>query len=311
MPTKYQFNGFLNISKPINITSMEVVRRVKSLTGMRKKVGHGGTLDPLATGVLPICLGQATRLMEYIINGSKRYTMEIQLGISTTTYDSEGEILSKKSPKDVTARDIEESLDAFRGEILQIPPMYSALKQNGQRLYDLARKGVTVERNPRKVTVTNLVLTRFDTPNLTVDVECRRGLYLRSLGHDLGQVLGCGAHVTKLTRSCSGPFLLNDAQTLNQLETRNNELQNTILHPDFALNHLKSLRVGDLEKELLQRGAPIRLIDIADTTPHLESRRAYTSEGVFIGVIRFHRADGEWHPHKIFELNEHSPYAPS
>jgi len=290
---------------------MDVVRRVKSLTGMRKRVGHGGTLDPLANGVLPICLGQATRLMEYIINGSKQYTMEIQLGISTTTYDSEGEILSKKNPKDITAKDIEEALGAFRGEILQVPPMYSALKQNGQRLYTLARKGVTVERNPRKVTVTNLVLTRFNTPNLTVDVECRRGLYLRSLAHDLGQVLGCGAHVTKLTRICSGPFLLKDAQTLNHLETPNNELQKTILHPDFALNHLKSLRVGDLEKKLLQRGAPIRLMDIVDDPPHLESRRAYTPKGIFIGLIRFHRAAGEWHPHKIFELDEHSPYAPS
>ncbi len=310
MPIKYQFNGFLNISKPTNITSMEVVRRVKLLTGMRKRVGHGGTLDPLANGVLPICLGQATRLMEYIINGSKRYSMRIRLGISTTTYDSEGEVLSKKSATHITSRDVEETLDAFRGEILQVPPMYSALKQNGQRLYNLARKGITVERNPRKVNVTSLKLARFEPPDLTLDVDCGRGLYLRSLGHDLGQALGCGAHITKLTRIRSGPFLLKDAQTLNQLETPNNGLEKTILHPDFALNHLKSLLVGDLERKLLQNGAPIRLMDIMDTPPHLESRRAYTPKGVFIGLIRFHRSDGEWHPHKIFELDAHSPYAP-
>ena len=310
MPIKYRFNGFLNISKPTNITSMEVVRKVKLLTGMRKRVGHGGTLDPLANGVLPICLGQATRLMEYIINGSKRYSMQIRLGISTTTYDSEGEVLSKKSATHITSRDVEEALDAFRGEILQVPPMYSALKQNGQRLYNLARKGITVARNPRKVNVTSLKLARFEPPDLTLDVDCGRGLYLRSLGHDLGQALGCGAHITKLTRIGSGPFLLKDARTLNQLETPNNGLEKTILHPDFALNHLKSLLVGDLERKLLQSGAPIKLIDIMDIPPHLESRRAYTPKGVFIGLIRFHRSDGEWHPHKIFELDAHSPYAP-
>ena len=127
MPIKYRFNGFLNISKPTNITSMEVVRKVKLLTGMRKRVGHGGTLDPLANGVLPICLGQATRLMEYIINGSKRYSMQIRLGISTTTYDSEGEVLSKKSATHITSRDVEEALDAFH-ELTLIEGIMPALE---------------------------------------------------------------------------------------------------------------------------------------------------------------------------------------
>ena len=209
-------NGFLVLDKPVGSTSMDAVRRVKRLTGMKKRVGHGGTLDPLASGILPICFGQATRLMEHLINETKGYRMDVRLGVSTDTYDAEGRVVEERDPSDITREQVEQALEAFRGTIFQKPPMHSALKRGGKRLYELARQGVEVEREARQVEVYSLDLLDFNLPIITLESECGRGVYMRSLAHDLGEMLGCGAHTAGLVRLRTGGFRIEDAVTLDQ-----------------------------------------------------------------------------------------------
>ena len=173
--------GFLNFHKPVGITSMEGLRQIKGITGQRQKVGHAGTMDPLAQGVLPICFGQATRLMEYVLSGTKRYRVDIKLGETTATFDAEGEVVKSGDPSGLTWQDIETVLPAFTGVVQQTPPMYSAVKVNGQRLYKLARAGIEVEREARTVEIYDIEIVDFATPKLVLDVECGRGVYMRSL----------------------------------------------------------------------------------------------------------------------------------
>ena len=198
-------NGVLNMYKPAGQTSMDMVRMVKRLTG-HKKVGHGGTLDPIASGVLPICLGQATRLMDPLVDGVKRYYTRVRLGETTDTYDSDGTVTERADASAITREDVEAALEAFRGVIQQVPPMYSALKQGGERLYDLARAGFEVKREPREVIVHNLTLEAWEPPDVVLDIVCGRGVYVRSLGHDLGAALGCGGHIVELERRERGPL---------------------------------------------------------------------------------------------------------
>ena len=199
---------------------MEALRRVKRITGQRQKVGHGGTMDPLARGVLPICFGQATRLMDYVVGGSKRYVMDVKLGESTTTYDAEGEITSQRDANGITQQQVLSALEGFIGVVDQVPPMYSAVKVDGQRLYKLARSGLEVERQPRSVEIHNVQLTRLNPPELTLDVECGKGVYMRTLAHDLGEILGCGAHVIDLERQSCGGFSSEDSVTLEAWRRR-------------------------------------------------------------------------------------------
>ena len=313
MQSDKQVSGFLNLFKPAGPTSMEIVRRVKRLTGLRKRVGHAGTLDPLAEGVLPICLGQATRLMEYVVDSLKHYRMRVYLGVTTTTYDAEGEVVCKQDVDVVDEEQVEGALRAFRGTICQTPPMYSALKQEGQRLYKLARAGVEVERAPRKVQVMHLELAEFNPPELLLDVECGRGLYLRSLAHDLGHALGCGAHLSGLTRLRSGPFLMEEAISLGQLEAacQQGRWREMVVPTDFGLRHLKGVQVSKGVEKLLRDGRSVTLDPSHMSAAYLESRRAYNPQGHFIGIIRFHRSQGLWQPHKVFALDVPSPYAPS
>ena len=185
---------------------MDAVRRVKRITGQRKKVGHAGTLDPLAEGVLPICFGQATRLMELVVSGWKRYRMTVRFGAISNTYDAEGDIQETAVPSTLTRAEIAGALGNFVGEIDQLPPMYSAIKVDGRRLYDLARAGREVERSPRRVSVRSIEIDDINLPFATLTVECGKGTYLRSIAHDLGQTIGCGAYVTELVRLSCGRF---------------------------------------------------------------------------------------------------------
>ena len=307
-----QVNGFLNIYKPRGITSMDVVRRVKRLTGLRKRVGHAGTLDPLAEGVLPICLGQATRLMEYVVDSLKSYRMVVHLGVTTATYDAEGEVVCQKEVKEVDAGRVEQALRAFRGTISQTPPMYSALKREGQRLYKLAREGLDVERAPRKVEVTRLEMAEYNPPGVVLDIECGRGMYLRSLAHDIGQTLGCGAHLSALTRLRTGPFLVEESGALEQLEEacQQGSWQEMVMAPDFVLTHLKGMRVSRGVEKLLRDGQGVTLGPAHMYANYLESYRAYNTQGHLIGLVRFHRSQGIWRPYKVFRLDTPSPYAP-
>src|SRR5689334_14246302 len=207
-------HGFLNIDKPAGLTSHDVVAHIRR-AARQKRVGHAGTLDPAATGVLVVALGNATRLIEYVQDAtSKRYHAIVQLGTTTATDDAEGQVLASVAvpPFDRTA--IERVLQAFRGEIMQVPPMYSALHYQGRRLHELAREGIAVERAARPVTIERLELIDWASPLLTLDVMCSKGTYIRSIARDLGDALGCGAHLQTLRRTAVGSFLIEDAVPL-------------------------------------------------------------------------------------------------
>ncbi len=203
-PAKHRMEpfGFLVIDKPPGMTSHDVVAWVRRGTGV-KRIGHAGTLDPMATGVLVLCIGAATRLSEYVMSSHKVYTASIRLGIETDTYDADGQITATADASALTRSEVETALAHFQGEIDQIPPMVSALQQGGRRLYDLARQGIEVERAPRRVTL-NIHLLDLNLPDLRLRVECSPGTYIRSLAHDLGAALGVGAHLTALRRKASG-----------------------------------------------------------------------------------------------------------
>ncbi len=209
--------GILVVNKPAGMSSQQVVTRVKR--AMRyKKAGHAGTLDPEATGVLIVCLSEATRLFEALQGHEKEYVSVIRLGVETNTYDMTGEVVAEKDVPELTSDDVEKVLESYRGDIEQVPPMFSALKHRGQPLYKLARQGITVERPPRPVTVRELELTDVDLPLITVRTVCSRGTYIRTLAHDIGADLGCGGCIETLVRTRSGPYSVNGAITLEDVE---------------------------------------------------------------------------------------------
>ncbi|MBI2171809.1 MAG: tRNA pseudouridine(55) synthase TruB [Chloroflexi bacterium] len=303
-------DGILTLDKAQGMTSMEVVRQVKRLTGHRH-VGHGGTLDPEATGVLPIFLGQATRLMEYLLEGEKEYLGTLRLGIATDTYDAAGRVTEEREAGGVTRETLEEALSGFRGVIRQTPPMHSALKWKGQRLYELARRGVEVEREPRTVEVSRLDLLEWQPPYATLAIQCGRGAYIRSLAHDVGQALGCGAHLAGLRRTRTGAFRIGQAVTLEQLREAIAEGQGTelLLPVDYAVLHFGAVVLNSGEERMVRSGQPVRLSAHTHSAEHLEVCRAYSQEGRFAALLRFNRPIRLWEPHKVFQLQAPSPYA--
>ncbi len=293
--------GILNVDKPYGMTSMEVVRRTKRASGI-KRVGHGGTLDPVATGVIPVCIGPATRMMEYLIEGTKEYRSVIELGVTTDTYDSMGEVTAAADCTDVSREQIETALESFHGEIPQVPPMFSALKKEGKRLYDLARKGIEIEREPRKVTVYDIELTEFESPFATVEVHCGRGFYMRSLAHDLGQMLGCGGHMKTLMRLRVGPFLLRDAIAVESLDDMfaDGTWTDSVHAPDVVLGAMRAVVVGNEISKLVFDGRSIPpSVRIPASVPE-ERCRVYTTDGQFIAIVRIDSEDGQWKPEKVF-----------
>ena len=254
-------NGFINFYKPPGLTSMDAVRRIKRLSGLRRKVGHAGTMDPLARGLLPICVGQGTRLMDHIISGSKQYRMDIRLGAVTNTYDAEGEVVETGDASHITRESLERALEPFVGVIQQIPPMYSAIKVQGQRLYKLARAGKEIEREARTVEIHQIQILALAPPLLTLLVDCGRGVYMRSLAHDLGQVLGCGGYVTDLQRLRCGGFETEDSVTFEELELAAQSGPNgwmMHLQPvDAVLLKLRTLAVGPSAKQYLLNGQSV------------------------------------------------------
>ena len=309
--TEPAVHGFLNLYKPVGIASMEAVRQVKRITGQRKKVGHAGTLDPLAEGVLPICFGQATRLMELVVSGRKRYRMTVRLGATSATYDAEGEIEEIASPVDLTRGEIADALARFVGSIEQVPPMYSAIKVDGRRLYEMAREGREIKREPRRVRVYAVHIDGIDLPFLRLTVECGRGTYLRSIAHDLGQALGVGGYVTELSRLTCGGFTAENGVTLETLErTAADGDWRTVLHPvDWALRDLAAVRVSQGEETALKNGQAIRGEDVGPLGEDV-MRRAYNADGVFLAVVEYQGDSAQWQPRKVFQDSGVSPYAP-
>ena len=291
---------------------MDAVRRVKRITGQRRKVGHAGTLDPLAEGVLPICFGQATRLMELVVSGWKRYRMTVRLGAASDTYDAEGNVEEIADPSALTRRDIAASLVDFVGEIDQLPPMYSAVKVDGRRLYDLARAGRQIERTPRRVSVRSISIDHIQMPFVTLTVECGKGTYLRSIAHDLGETLGCGAYVTGLARLSCGQFESADGITpdaLEQAASFGDWAEH--LHPiDWVLQELPAVLVDAADARAVSHGQAVAVRASPGSPGDSRLWRIYDPEGVLLALARPGPA-GQLAPSQVFDLAEPSPYAPA
>lgn len=305
MSTAKVVSGFFNINKPKGLTSHDVVARVRRLVGQRK-VGHAGTLDPLATGLLLVCLGQATRLIEYLVVGQKQYRATIRFGATTDTLDAEGAITSQHDTSGLEASALKQILPRFVGQLQQIPPVFSAIKQHGQPVYKRARAGEAVELSPRSVTIHGLTWQAWSPPDLTIHVSCSAGTYIRALARDIGEAAGTGAYLADLTRTASGQFELAEAVSLEQLE------QNwpIYLQPlNQAVKHLPCVILDAEEVANIQQGRKIsfdnsrveaRLSnDISPQSPLC----AYDHEGDLLAVLTETAPDENiWHPKKVFKI---------
>ena len=275
-------NGVLNIFKPKGMSSFDAVIVVKKVAGTGK-VGHTGTLDPEATGVLPICIGRATKIIDYIMDSEKVYEVTLKLGIRTTTYDLEGEVLEERDPSHLTEEEILNSINSFKGEYSQIPPMYSALKQNGVRLYELARKGIEVERKGRLVNIYNLEDIKINNPYISMKVTCSKGTYIRSLCYDIGEKLGVFATMTQLNRAKTSVFSQEKSININELTKEN--INDYILSMEEALEKYDKIVVNKKYVKLLVNG--VRVADgrfTKDKVINNKLYRVYDDENNFIGL---------------------------
>lgn len=272
-----KIHGIVLLDKPTGVTSNRVLQQLKHHFNAAK-AGHTGSLDPLATGLLPICFGQATKVSEYLLHSDKKYTTTIKLGVTTDTLDSEGDVTEQREV-DVSDQSLQQALEKFRGDIDQVPPMFSALKRDGQPLYKLARQGVEVERKARSMTVHSLVAKRLAEDLVELDVHCSSGFYIRSLADDLGQELGCGAHVVKLRRTAIKDVLVSQAHSLDEL-LATSKIDDVLLPIDSLLGHLPKLTLAEAQTRQLLQGQKI-------TDPSLEVMqlaRIYSSSGALFAV---------------------------
>lgn len=274
--------GFICIDKPQNMTSFTAANRARAILGC-KKAGHTGTLDPMATGVLPIALSGATRFIELLPTAEKGYTARVRLGVTTDTLDMTGTVLSK-SAVTVTPAQIEETTLSFLGESMQTPPMYSALSKDGVRLYELARRGETVERAQRKINISALSVSDFSEDAFTLSVTCSAGTYIRSLADDIGRKLGCGAALSALRRTAANGFTLNDCITLEELEHLRDAgtVQNHIFSVDACLSAYPSITVTAPQAVRFQNGGGLFLNRIGNPTAGLY--RVYAPDKRFLGL---------------------------
>lgn len=289
-------DGIFNIDKPVGMTSHDVVARVRRLAS-QKRVGHAGTLDPAASGVLPILLGQATRVAEYLSESGKAYRATIRFGVVTDTYDTEGQIV-RESTVSLARKDIEAALPEFLGDQLQRPPIYSALKRDGKRLYALARAGKAVEVERRPIRIDELCIVEWTSPTLILDVVCGKGVYIRSLAFDLGERLGPGAHLAALARTRSGPFALTSSVTLDTLAQAFDEgtWRDYCFAPDEALLDWQAAILGETAEQRVRFGQTLPFIAKAPQGQH-PLMRAYSTDGRFLGILR--RDEVGWQPHKV------------
>ena len=288
-------SGVLVVDKPVGLTSHDVVQIVRRGTNIRR-AGHTGTLDPRASGVLVILLGPAVRLSEYVSASDKRYQAVIQLGSSTDTYDSDGRVMST-SPVNVTETQFENSLKQFIGEIEQVPPPYSAVKIKGRKAYEMAREGEEVDLTPRKIQVYNLELLEWAPPEAVIDVYCSSGTYVRSLAHDLGEALGCGAHLVGLRRTKSGRFTLREAVPLRKLrETFENSTWYQLLIPAAeALSDWPSIELTHEQVEAVRHGHRVPGNEIQG-----KLARGISQQGELVALLEFDPETNEWQPKKVF-----------
>ncbi|MFN8595455.1 MAG: tRNA pseudouridine(55) synthase TruB [Anaerolineae bacterium] len=291
-------DGFLIIDKPRGVTSHDVVQRVRRVAHTRQ-VGHAGTLDPLATGVLIVCVGQATRLSEYLLGHDKAYRATMCLGVETDTYDADGQITATRAVN-VDRTTLAAALQQFVGNIQQVPPMHSAIKQHGQKLYELARAGVEVDRPARPVTIHSIEVVDFNAPQVVIDVRCSAGTYIRSLAHDVGEVLGTGAHLTALSRTASGPFTIAEATPLERLEAAANadEWTTFLRSIDAALSDWPSVVLDERQQQRAITGGRIEALQL-----NAERCRAYDAHGNLIALLVFDQKKHWWRAEKVLTIN--------
>lgn len=276
-------SGILLLDKPAGVTSNDALQKVKRLFRARK-AGHTGSLDPLATGLLPICFGDATKLSAYLLDADKHYQVRVKLGETTSTADTEGEVVETASTDGIAESAVRALLPRFTGEIDQLPPMYSALKHKGERLYNLARQGIEVERELRRINIFKLELSNWSLPEFSLDVHCSKGTYVRTLAEDIGKAVGCGAHVTALRRTGVGPYADGELVSMTQLEDLRVQgtaaLDELLLPMESALTHWPEVRLSDDAAYYMKMGQAV-LVPQAPTEGWV---RIYSKPGKFLGV---------------------------
>lgn len=278
-------NGVILIDKPLGKTSHDMVSFIRRLTHI-KRVGHTGTLDPMASGVLPVCIGKATKAADMLTASDKGYTAQIVLGMTTDTLDAEGEILSECAVTS-TREDIIDAVMSFAGEIYQVPPMYSAIKQGGKKLYELARKGIEVERKKRLINIYSIDILEIDMENFTlkIHIECSKGTYIRTLCEDIGAKLGCGAYMNTLVRTKSGMFDISQCYTVTQLSdiTDINDLRKLIIPVDKLFEQYKCISVNDFLCEKIMNGVRVRYKGLNEN----EKYRIYDEKSNFLCISTY------------------------
>ena len=279
-------NGVLLLDKPKGVSSNHALQRVRRLF-QAQKAGHTGTLDPMATGLLPICLGEATKFSSHLLEADKVYRTRVELGVITDTGDAEGSVMEQHEVPSLSVDDVEAVLTRFRGEIDQVPPMYSALKHQGKKLYELAREGKHVERAARRISVYDARLLSFEGTAFELEVSCSKGTYIRTLAEDIGQALGCGAHISQLRRLKTGPFLADAMWTLEALEALADQaaLEAELMPVDVLVDHLPLLTVDDTAHACLAHGQPATLETGALAADDV-ARLYYAETFIGLGVVK-------------------------
>lgn len=296
------YNGVINIYKEKGFTSHDVVAKMRGIL-QQKKMGHTGTLDPDAVGVLPVCLGNATRLADMLTDRDKEYEAVMRLGVATDTQDMSGTVLEER-PVQVSAAEVEAVIRSFVGGYEQVPPMYSALKVNGKRLYELAREGREVERKARSVSLYSIEILSMQLPEVCIRVACSKGTYIRTLCHDIGEKLGCGAAMSSLKRTQSGCFTLDTAITLSALEQLRDKknVEKVLIPVDAMFDDLAQVHVPDIFIKAVQNGNLFSLHQIKERCMFGpgEEVRVYDSMGRFYGIYAFDGEAGVFKPRKMF-----------
>ncbi len=277
-------SGIIVLDKPAGLSSSDAVQRVKKIFAARK-VGHTGSLDPLATGVLPLCIGEATKFSQYLLNSDKKYLAKLRLGVATDSGDADGKVIEQHAIDGITRERVDAALTAFRGEIEQVPSMFSAIKHHGTPLYKLARQGIEIEREARRITVYSNTIVDFTGEELTLDVHCSKGTYVRTIAHDLGTALGCGAHVFALRRTMAGPYGEADLVTLETLaEARAGGQLDDLLRPiASAVEHWPAVALSGAPAFYLKQGQPV-LVAHAPTTGWVKLYERDNGDCQFVGV---------------------------
>lgn len=296
-------DGIINVYKEKGFTSHDVVAKLRGIL-KQKKIGHTGTLDPDAVGVLPVCLGKGTKLCDMLTDHNKTYEVVMRLGVTTDTEDMTGTVLTQKEVL-CNEQDVEKGIFHFLGTIEQIPPMYSALKVNGKKLYELAREGKVIERKPRTVTIHSIKLLEMNLPLVKMEVACSKGTYIRSLCRDIGEKLSCGGCMEELKRTKVGQFEIAQSLTLSQIETlvKENQLEKYIVGIEEVFEIYQAVHTKKKSDKLVQNGNPFEKKDICEEEQQVIEEsplRVYDSNGTFIGIFQYKKEKNRFYPQKMF-----------